>query len=755
MEKFSVVGQPGINRVDAPEKATGQARFTCDIILPRMLVGRVLRSPHPHARILRLETTRARALPGVKAVITAADAPHNMVGRWQDDEVLAATKVHFVGDHVAAVAAVDEDTAEEAMALIEVEYEPLLAVMDAAAAMLPDAPRVHDDRSNIADRFSYSRGDVDDAFARADLVFQETIFAPGQNHAAIEPFYCLASFEASGRGQVWAGVKDIFGVRRVVADCLMIPENDVRVFQSHVGGCFGGKGTVARASTCAVAALLSRATGLPVKLINTRDEEILAGRQRLPMHFEMKFGVKADGKVIAKETRLIANTGACVGNGKEIYATAARRHESIYRFKNIRTEAFLVYTHTLPGSPFRGYGNPQGTFAVEMMMDIAAEKLGLDPVEIRLKNATRQGDVTAHGWEIKSCGLTQCIETAAKNSAWHERRANSPNGAGLGIGCMIHASGRRVSPDYSGSRAMVKIERDGRVTVFSGEGELGQGSHTVFAMMAAEELGIPIEDVKVAQPDTDISPIALGLFSDRGTILGGNAVRLAAQDARRQLLRVAAEMLEAKVEDLLLEVGRIFVQGYSDKSLTVAQVAGHALARRDAEPIILGKATYEPPSVFPDPKTLYGNLSSSYSFAAQVAEVEVDRETGLVKTLKVSAAHDLGKAINPMGAHGQMEGAIVQGIGYSLYERMAEDGDVAKTSLLDYRIPTSLDVPTIESAFIETIDPYGPYGAKGVGEPGLVAMAPAVANAIYNTVGVRITELPITPDKLLAAMERS
>lgn len=754
MEGLAVIGKPGIIRVDASEKATGEAVFSDDIILRPMLAGKILRSPHHHARILNIDTSRARNLPGVKSVVSAADWQGVKIGpKIQDEEVLAVSKVRFMGDHVAAVAAVDEDTAEEALSLIKVEYAPLPAVFDASEAMQPDAPKVHDPAGNIIRHLSYTRGDIDRGFSQADLIFEETFSTHRVSPAPIEPVCCVAHFESSGKGQVWAGVTDIFGVRRTISAYLKIPENSIKVYQPVLGGCFGGKGSSVRGSLCCITALLSRISGKPVKLINSWQEELLAGRRRIPMEFRMKFGVKSDGTVVAKQTTMVGNTGAYLGVGELIYTTAVRRHENLYRFNNISAEASLVYTNTSPTSSYRGFGNPQGHFAVETMMDIAAEKLGLDPVEIRLRNATHSGDVTAHGWKIESCGFTECIEAATKKAGWKERRGNTKTGAGLGLGCMIHVAGRRVWTDFSGSRALVKIERDGRATVFCGEGDQGEGLDTVLSLIAAEELGIPFKDIRVARPDTDSSPIVLGLFSDRGTVLAGNAVRLAAKDAKRQLLEMAAKMREVSAEELAIRDGRIFVKGNPNISLSVAEAAAYALTRRDPQTLILGQGAYDPPSVLPDPVTAYGNISTSYTFAAQVAEVQVDRDTGEVRINKVSAAHDLGRAINPMAAEGQVEGAIVQGMGYAIMEKFGEAGEAPITNLLEYLLPTSLDIPVLAPMFVETEDPHGPFGAKGVGEPGMVAIAPALANAIYNAVGVRIKELPITPDKILRGLQ--
>ncbi len=352
-----------------------------------------------------------------------------------------------------------------------------------------------------------------------------------------------------------------------------------------------------------------------------------------------------------------------------------------------------------------------------------------------------------------SGGLTECIEAAVKKSGWKQKRGDRKTGSGLGIGCMIHVAGRRSRKEFYGSRALVKVERDGRATVFSGEGDQGEGLDTVLAIIAAEELGISLKDVNVARPDTDTSPIVMGLFSDRGTVLAGNAVRLAAKDARRQLLEMAAKMREVSAEELTIREGRVYAKENPDFSLSVAEVASFALSRHDAQTLILGQGAYDPPSVMPDPVTGYGNISTSYTFAGQVAEVQVDRDTGQFKIIKVSAAHDLGRAINPMAAKGQIEGAIVQGMGYATLEKFGEHGGPPVSNFLDYLMPSSLDIPAMETMFVETEDPHGPFGAKGVGEPGMVAIAAAIGNAIYNAVGVRILELPITPEKILRGLQ--
>lgn len=747
-------------RNDGVQKATGAARYGADIRLPGMLYGKLLCSPYPHARVLNIDTRKAERVAGVKAAVTAADTPKVGFGYGpfrKDKQIFAIDKVRFFGDEIAAVAAVDEDVAEEALELIEVEYEPLPAIFDPEEAIKPDAPRVHEDLDgNLVDHCIISRGDVKEGFNQAHVALEETFRTQRQHQCYLEPLACLAHMDLSGRLTIYGPFHAIFTMRAELSKTLGIPEDKIRAIQMYVGGSFGvcAKGSD-HISLWAAACLLARKSGRPVMMQANREEAFITGRPRVPAIIKIKLGATRDGRLVAKESHILADAGAYTGLTPFIIDTMAHRPDNMYRLTNVKNEASLVLTNNVPAGAIRGFGNPQMTFALESMIDMIAESLSIDPMEIRLRNATQPGDTTVHGWQPKSCALTDCIKLAAEASGWKEKnQAESPN-RGIGMACMTHVSGRRASPGFYGSRALIKITEDGKVNLISGEGEVGQGWFTVAAAIAAQEMGLPMEEINVIPPDTDVAPFCFGPYSDRTTILGGNAVRLAAADAKRKLLEVAGEMMEANPVDLEMAGGRIFVKGSADKGLTLQEAARWAMERPGGR-TIWGMADYDPPSVIPDPESKYGNVSTSYTFACQAVEVKVNVETGQVSLLNFVAAHDLGRAIFPLGAEGQIEGAASQGIGFGLMEEMKlEVGIPLNPNLLDYRIPTSLDVPDVRPILVESNDPFGPFGAKGVGEPGLVPTVAALANAIYNAIGVRITSLPITPEKVLAALQKS
>ncbi len=770
MAKLKFVGK-SFPRLDAQDKVTGQAVYSTDVRLPGILYGRILRSPYPHARIVHIDTARAEKLVGVKAVVTAQDTPKLKFGPLIEDWYpLAVDKVRFVGDELAAVAATDEELAREALELIEVEYEPLPPVFDVEEALKPDAPLIHEElaasgpslemeqqvatkgkseqvRGNVCAWLQIERGDLKKGFEEAAFIFHDKFMSPSVHQCYLEPMACVASVDMSGKVTLWTASINQFGLRSALARILAMNESKLRIIQTCVGGSFGGKQLPQTVYSAAV--LLAKKSGRPVRLENSREEEFTASLPRLPMMIEIKLGAKADGILSAKQVKITADAGAYAALSPRIMTTAARRVDNLYRLSNIQTEAMLVYTNKTPFGAFRGFGNPQMTFALESAMDMLAKGLNLDPMELRLRNATRSGDVTAHGWLINSCGLSECINRSARLSAFRKRRQ-----PGFGMACLIHVSDRRQTAGFGGSTAWVKINEDGNVFIISSEAELGQGIQNVLAQIVAEELGVPPQGMQVSVPDTDFTPYCLGPFGDRVTLSAGNAARLAAQDAKRQLVELAAARLEANANDLELAEGRLFVRGVPGRGITIADAAREAIYRRGGS-AILGKGVFEPETVAPDPKTFYGNLSSAYVFGAQAVEVEVERDTGRVRLLNFYAAHDLGKTVNPMAAVGQIEGALAQGIGFALSEQLAwKQGGTFNPNFLDYRIPTALDMPGIKTVLVESNAPTGPYGAKGVAEPGLVPVAPAIANAIYWATGVRIKSLPITPDKVLQALER-
>ncbi|MFQ5914176.1 MAG: xanthine dehydrogenase family protein molybdopterin-binding subunit [Nitrospinota bacterium] len=755
MGQFTHVGKR-VPSVEATDKAQGAGRYVTDLNLPGMLWGKILRSPYPHARLSKLDASRARKLRGVKAVV-AGDDPRNVKHGpiIADEYILSKNKVRFAGEEVAAVAAVDLDTAEEALEHIYVEYEELPYVTDPENAVRPGAPAIHDVESNIANQGTIEHGEPDDAFSRSAAVVEYTYRTSAVHQCYMEPMACVAEYDSAGRLTLHLGVQNPWMCKIRYAEILGMSPKDVRVVQSFIGGGFGSK---MEHRMHLITALLAQDARRPVRIDHTRGDEFMATRPRVAMTLRVKLGADKDGHVLVKESDVLADNGAYTDYAPAITGIAAYRIDNMYRIPNVRSRYRLAYTNKAPSGGFRGFGNAQGAFALESTMDMLAEKLGMDPADLRLKNVVQRGDTTTHGFYIGSVGLRECIEGATRAIGWSERRnRNGPSGRyrrGIGLACCIHVSGfRGFFKEFDGSSAQVHVNEDGNVYILTGEVDLGQGSRTIMAQIAAEELSLPLESVRVSSVDTDVTPACLGAFATRTTTLGGNAILAAARDARHQLVEHAAEMLECRPEDVRLSNGQVFVEATPDRKHSVAEVARSATFASAGNPV-LGKGSFSPPNVVLPAPDKYGNVSTAYPFAAQAAEVEVDMGTGHVRIVRFVAGHDVGKVINELAIEGQVEGGVTQGIGYALMEDIVmHDGSVVNPNFYDYRIPTMQDVPDIETFFVESSEPTGPYGAKGVGEPALVPTAAAVANAIYNAVGVRITSLPITPEKVLESLE--
>ena len=745
-----VVGKD-VPRTDALPKVTGASLYVADLHLPGMLHAAVLRSPHPHARIKSIDTSAAAAMPGVKAVVTGADTARKKWGCFRPDLYpLAIDKVRFVGDEVAAVAARDAETARAAIDRIKVEYEVLPAVLSMDAALASGAPLVHDDTpGNVAHHFAFERGDVDSGFKASDIVVEGTWQSARQWHTSLETIGCVAQW-AGDRVSLWCNTQTPFLARGRYAIALGIAESRVRVVQTEVGGGFGGKSGDDNASV--ICAILARKAGKPVKLIHTREEEFLASHPRMPMRYWVRLGFARDGRVKAKEIRMLADNGAYTGKSQAILGAASVRHDALYKYPCVRGDSTLVYTNLVPTGAFRGFGNPSADWAVEQCWDLAAEKLGMDVVDLLRLNAVEPGDVSPHNHKITSCELKQCIDKAAHMIGWQAKRhARAPN-RGLGIGCSIHVNGRRSFGDWDGSSAIVRINDDGRATIITGEGEIGQGTLTVLRQIAAEELGLPYDDVDITRPDTDVHPYALGALASRVTYVAGNAVKSAAAAARRQLLDAAAAQLKLPPADLTIINGEIGPhRGRETDFKPVAAVVRAHIYQPNGQPII-GVGNFDNPSEFPD-HSRYGNESGAYNFAAQAVEVEVDPATGRVTVLEIAAAVDCGTVIHPAAAEGQVTGAVTQGLGLAVTEYFDwYNGVPTDPNLKDYPLPSAAMMPKIHVAFADSYEPSGPYGAKGLGEIGLDAVPAAIGNAIADAVGVRITELPITAEKVYRAL---
>jgi len=743
--KLRVVGRR-VPKLDGRQKVLGATVFASDVRLPGMLVGKILRSPHPHARIVSVDVSAAERLPGVWAVVHAGNVTQRPFGYGLDNVPLKADKVRCVGDEVAAVAAESEDAAQAALDAIEVVYEPLPPVYDPFEALQPEAPRVHDE--NVSMRWDFDHGDLAEAERRAAVVVEGMYSSPLSAPASIETHVCAAAFDADGHLTVWTGVHMVFMYRRALADALDLDWKKITVVQPPIGGSFGGKIDIDPLDFITV--LLARAARRPVRIQFTREEEFTGSRVRQPMHIKLRTGADADGRILFRDAEIVSDNGAYNAWGSHALLVVMQTISSLYRLQAARMRSRVVYTNKMYGGSVRGFGNPEATFAVESQTDEIADALGLDSIELRLRNANQPGDVTAQGLRITSCGLSECLETVRRESGWSRPPAEH---RGLGAACFIHVGGgARIYPS-DGCGTQIKVDEAGAVSVVSGASELGQGSETVIAMIAAEEMGVPLEAVTVRNSDTDIKPWDVGAHASRTTFVAGNSARLAAREIREKLLETAGEVLEAAPEDLLIEDGVVSVRGVPERAIGYEKVVRRRLLRQGGS-TLTADAFYDPPTE-PQDAGYAGNISAAYGFGAHVAEVEVDVETGLVHVLNLWTAHDVGRAINPMGVEGQVAGGAVMGLGLALTEelRLTPEGALMLPSLREYGLLTALGVPPIQISLVETLDPEGPFGAKGVGEAGLVPVAAAVANAVARATGIRPRSYPLAPWKVLEWLE--
>lgn len=751
MEPFSVVGK-SLPRIDSPAKSVGEAVFASDFSLPGMLYGKILRSPYAHARIVRIDTGRAKRVQGVKAIVTGRDTfglaygnyPPHLDPELNDKEPLVMEKARFRGDELAAVAASDEDAAQEALELIEVEYEELPAVFTPEEAMAPQAPLIHKKARNISWEVHLEVGDISHGFQQADHTRQDTFTTPRLAHCALESHACVASFDSSGRLSIWAATQSPTRLRIDLAELLKIPESKVRVIQPHLGGGFGSRSHMFSHEYCS--ALLSQKTGRPVKIVFSQEEVFCSTFSRHPMSLELTTGVRKDGKLTAMQSRVVIDNGAYNGTGPLAAQLCAIFMHGVYYIPNIKCDVYLVYTNNPIGGPMRGHGAVQPRFAAESQMAMIARDLGMDPGELMLKNAVAPGQKLSHGMEVTSCGLSHSIEKAAKLFT----RVKRPEDGGLGLACHSFQSG--VNVPYASHAAIVKIHEDGGISLLVGATDVGQGAYTVLSQIVAEEFGVGLEDIRLVMPDTEITPLAPGTFSSRVTLWTGNAVQAAARDAREQLFEFVAEELEANPGDLVARDRRIWVKGSPDKALPMEEAIKRYQLAREGRPI-LGRGYFSLPLVPRDLRTAKGNLSPAYSFGSTAAQIEVDRETGRIKVEQILVAHDCGRAINPMAVEGQLEGCAAMGLGSVLSEEMVlKEGQCLNPSFLDYRLPLACDIPPVETAIVETIDPVGPFGAKEAGEGAIISVAPAIANALEDAIGIRINTFPLRPHQLLARL---
>jgi len=764
MSERQVVGE-SVRRVDGIKLVTGAPAFTDDIHIPGMLYGKILASPHAHARIVRIDVSKARALPGVHAVLTHRDVPrvpHTTAGQaWPEpspyDTYLLDNKVRFVGDRVAAVAAESRAIAERALRLIEVEYDVLPAVLEIEEAMAPGAPVIHDepdstkiyDRNrNIAGHLLREIGNVDEGFREAGLIVEREFRTHRQQHAMLEPHVTICWLDTDNRLVIRSSTQVPYHCRRQVAMILQMPVGRVHVIKPRIGGGFGGKQEMLLEDICGALALAARR---PVKIEYTREEEFYMARSRHPQILRLKMGVKRDGTVIASHMRVLATTGAYGSHSTTVQGNTGSKVLPLYRADHLRFECDVVYTNTPVAGAFRGYGCPQGFFAQETLVDEIAEQLGIDPVQFHHANMIRLGDIDrlsaqlGEGKEglprvIRSCGLPECVDKAAAAADWSKKRKAKPAKGrlrrGIGMACTMQGSGI-AGLDWAS--AFLKMNEDGSFYLQVGASDVGAGADTVLSQIAAETLGVTLDKIVITSGDTDTTPFDVGAYASSTTIISGGAVKKAAEKVRVQVLEVASKLLGQPPENLDCGGNQVFTKCECRQTIGMADIALHALYKEKFQ-IMDGASHF--------------NTDSPPPFCATFAEVEVDVETGQVKVLHLATAVDPGTAINPKLAEGQVEGAVTQGMGFALTEELMLDnaGRPLNANFLDYKIFSAKDMPKLTTILVQTDEPLGPYGAKSISEVPINGPAPAIANAIYDAVGLRIRKLPIRPEDLLRAL---
>jgi 4-hydroxybenzoyl-CoA reductase subunit alpha len=802
MTDFSIIGKP-VALVDSAGKTTGQGKYTDDLTLPGMLIGKILHSPYPHALIKKIDTSRAEALDGVIAVVTGPDAPnkYGILPVGHDETALAVEKVRYVGDNVACVVATSEVIAEQALELIDVEYEALPAWFDPEDSMKAEKDWIHPERPhNIEKDYHHVFGDPDQGFAEADLVTENRYLANEVTHAAMEPHSTLAAFEIDpqtgqpGRLTVWSSTQVPYYLQHKLSIVLELPMSQIRVIKPLVGGGFGGKSEVIPLEI--IAAVAARKAQAPVKITYTREEVFWAHRGRPRTIIDLKIGAKKDGRLTSVAARVVQDGGAYCSYGVVTILYSGALLGALYDIPNIRYDGYRVLTNKPACGAMRGHGTVNVRFAFESQLDEIAVKLGIDSATIRRRNLLKPPCVTVNNLRVQSYGLPECIDQVVTRSKWNERKGKLPRGRGLGVACSHYVSGAAnsiIRSDMPHSTVNIKIDRDGGVVVYTGASDIGQGSDTMVAQIVAEVLGIGLRRVKIVAADTDLTPIDIGSYSSRVTFMNGNASLRAAEDVKKKIVAAAARKMGCASEDVVLRDDQVWKRGTSEvteesseqaqEKANVREVSGRVVGqtlrgslqqkRKEEGPkdrmsfeeavvsaidfsgALTGTGSYAPP------KDARGGAfkgagvgpSPAYSYSAQVAEVSVDTETGMVTVHKVWAAHDCGRALNPVSVEGQVIGSVWMGMGQALQEEMIwKDGLLMNPGLLEYRSPSSTESPEVEAIIVESIDPEGPFGAKEASEGSLAATIPAIANAIYDAVGVRLFEAPFTPERVLAAL---
>ena len=800
MSDFSVIGK-SVPMVDAAAKTTGSGKYTDDLSLPGMLYGKILHSPHPHAMIKNIDSSRAESLEGVVAVVVGRDAPlaYGILPVGHDEHALAVDKVRYVGDNVACVAAFDEATAEKALELIDVEYELLPSYFDPEQAMKAERDTIHENKPhNIEKEYHHVFGDPAKGFRECEVVREARFLANEVTHAAIEPHSTLAAFDLDpqsgrlGRLTVWSSTQVPYYLQHKLSLVLEMPMSQIRVIKPLVGGGFGGKSEVIPLEI--VAAVAARKAKRPVKITYTREEVFWAHRGRPRTIIDLKTGAKNDGRIVAVQARVVQDGGAYCSYGVVTILYSGALLGALYDIPNIQYDGYRVLTNKPACGAMRGHGTVNVRFAFESQLDEIAADLNLDPAEIRRRNLLQPPSITVNGLRVQSYGLPECIDQVVTRSGWTRRKGRLPRGRGLGLACSHYVSGAAnsiIRSDMPHSTVNIKIDRDGGVVVYTGASEIGQGSDTMTAQIAAEVLGCPLSRIKIIAADTDLTPIDIGSYSSRVTFMAGNATLRAAQQVKALIAEAVAKKMGCSREELIFREDSVYRAGCRpDLSASAspnrprATVAGRfegqilrgslqqkrqerettpesmsleeaVVTAIDYHGALTGTGAYAPP---PDARggTHKGagvGPSPAYSYSAQVAEVSVDEDSGEVTTHKVWAAHDCGRALNPVAVEGQVIGSVWMGMGQALSEEMIwKDGLLMNPGLLEYRSPSSVESPQVEAILVESIDPEGPFGAKECSEGALAATIPAIANAIYDAVGIRLHESPFTPERVLAAL---
>jgi 4-hydroxybenzoyl-CoA reductase subunit alpha len=802
-DDFSIIGKRTA-MIDAAEKTTGAGKYTDDLSLPGMLVGKILHSPYPHARIKRIDTSRAEKCEGVIAVAVGKDAPnpYGILPVGHDEYPLALDKVRYVGDNVTCVVAVSEAVAEKALELIDVEYEVLPAYFDPEESMKAETDLIHDSKpGNLEKDYHHVFGDPEIGLKEADEVAEARFIANEVTHAAMEPHSTLASFEIDphtgkpGRLTVWSSTQVPYYLQHKLSLVLEMPMAQIRVIKPLVGGGFGGKSEVIPLEI--IAAVAARKAQAPVKITYTREEVFWAHRGRPRTIIDLKTGVKKDGRITAVKARVVQDGGAYCSYGVVTILYSGALLGALYDIPNIQYDGYRVLTNKPACGAMRGHGTVNVRFAFESQLDELAAKIGMDPAEIRHCNLLQPPCITVNGLRVQSYGLPECIQKTVERSGWKQRKGKLPKGRGLGIACSHYVSGAAnsiIRSDMPHSTVNIKIDRDGGVVVYTGASEIGQGSDTMTAQIAAEVLGCSLPRVRVIAADTDLTPIDIGSYSSRVTFMAGNATLRAATEVKKLIAAAAAKKMNCAATDLIFRDDLVFKQGSAapgvqkeSEEVEVTQAGASVSGRVEGQILrgslqqkrkeegpkdwmtfeeavvgaidfhgaLTGTGSYAPPQEARGGRHKGAGVgpSPAYSYSAQVADVSVDEETGEVTVHKVWAAHDCGRALNPVSVEGQIIGSVWMGMGQALTEEMVwKDGMLMNPGLLEYRSPSSVESPEIEPIIVESVDPEGPFGAKECSEGSLAATIPAIANAIYDAVGVRLHESPFTPERVLAAL---